>query len=181
MRCLLLSVILACALPAAAQDAPRNTSPTADEDSRTTVEAHNQSTSAMTIERTREIMEAYVSNHDPRYLASDAMFIDTATGQRHEGREEIGAMLQHICSVAFDARAEDTRLVIGEGKATLEATFAGTHIGEFAGIPATGKQVRVPLCVVYDLNEDGITEGRIYMQAAVMMQQLGVSAATETH
>ncbi len=181
MRFLLLSAILTCALPAAAQDAPRNTSPTGDEDSRTTVEAHNQPTSAMTIERTREIMEDYVSSHDPRHIASDAVFIDTATGQRHEGREEIGAMLHHIYSVAFDARAEDPSLLIGEGKATLEATFVGTHIGEFAGIPATGKEVRVPLCVVYDLDEDGITEGRIYLQAAVMMQQLDGSAAAETH
>lgn len=63
--------------------------------------------------------------------------------------------------------------------AALAATFVGTHIGEFAGIPATGREVRVPLTVLYDVSEEGITEGRIYMQAAVMMQQLGAMPAAE--
>jgi hypothetical protein len=46
--------------------------------------------------------------------------------------------------------------------AVWEGTFHGKHIGKFAGIPATGKEVRVPLCVVYDLVNDQIKEGRIY-------------------
>ena len=132
----------------------------------------------MTAERTREIIEAYASSHDPNYLAEDAVFIDTASGQRHEGREAIAAMLDHVYHVAFDARPEGTRLIVGEGKAVLETSFTGTHTGEFAGIPATGREVRVPLCVAYDVAENGITEGRIYMQAAVMMQQLGAIDAS---
>lgn len=136
---------------------------------------------AMTVARTREILEAYAANHDPQYLAEDAVFIDTATGQRHEGREAIGEMLNHVYHVAFDARAEDPRLIVGEGTAALEATFVGTHIGEFAGIPATNREVRVPLSVLYEVGPEGITEGRIYMQAAVMMQQLGAVEATAEH
>ena len=63
--------------------------------------------------------------------------------------------------------------VITEKNALLEATFVGKHIGEFAGIAATGKQVNVPLCVTYDLNEDGLIQhGRIYMLTDVMMQQV---------
>ena len=30
------------------------------------------------------------------------------------------------------------------GKAAIEADFAGTHTGEFTGIAATGRAVRVP-------------------------------------
>ena len=127
----------------------------------------------MTIEETRAIIEPYAKSHDPRYLTDDAVFIDTASGQRHEGRKAVSEMLHWIYHVAFDARAEETRLVVGEGRATLEGTFVGKHIGDFAGIPATGKTVHVPLCVVYDVTQDGIKEGRIYMQAAVLMQQLG--------
>jgi predicted ester cyclase len=63
--------------------------------------------------------------------------------------------------------------VITKNHALLEASFVGKHIGEFAGISATGKQVNVPLCVSYDLNEDGLIQnGRIYMLTDVMMQQL---------
>lgn len=130
----------------------------------------------MTVERTRAVLEAYAAEHDPQYLAEDAVFIDLASGQRYEGREAIGEMLHHIYHVAFDARAEDARMIVGEGAAALEAVFVGTHTGEFAGVPATGREVRVPLVVLYEVGEDGITEGRIYLQAATMMQQLGATA-----
>ncbi len=130
--------------------------------------------SDITLEQTRAIVEAYAADHDPSYLAEDAVFIDIATGQRYEGREAIGQMLHYIYQVAFDARAEDARTFIGEGAAAIEAMFVGTHTGDFAGVAATGRDVRVPLVVIYDVNEDGITEGRIYLQAATMMRQLGV-------
>jgi predicted ester cyclase len=35
-----------------------------------------------------------------------------------------------------------------DGKAAIEADFAGTHVGEFAGIQPTGRMVRVPYSVV---------------------------------
>jgi limonene-1,2-epoxide hydrolase len=33
--------------------------------------------------------------------------------------------------------------------------------------------VRVPLCVVYDLQDGRIVRGRVYLEVPVMMQQLG--------
>jgi len=51
--------------------------------------------------------------------------------------------------------------------------FVGKHIGEFAGIPATGRSVRVPLCVVYDLESGRITRARVYLELPVLMRQLG--------
>jgi predicted ester cyclase len=129
----------------------------------------------MTIEQTRALIEPYVHSHDPQYLAGDAVFIDTATGQRYEGRDAVAEMLHWIYHVAFDARAEHLHLIVGEGTAAVEGVFVGQHIGEFAGMPATGRTVRVPLCVMYDVAEDGVKEARIYLQAAVMMYQLGIT------
>jgi predicted ester cyclase len=40
--------------------------------------------------------------------------------------------------------------------------FAGTHIGEFAGIVPAGRAVRVPYSVVYDLRGGQISALRIY-------------------
>lgn len=127
----------------------------------------------MTIEQTRAIMEPYAASHDPKYIAENGVFIDMSSGERHQGREAIGGMLDYVYHQAFDAHPEDVKMAIGEGAATLEATFTGRHIGEFAGLPATGRRVRVPLCVSYDVGEDGIREARIYMMANVMIEQLG--------
>ncbi len=57
----------------------------------------------------------------------------------------------------------------------VEGDFVGKHIGEFAGIPATGKDVCVPLCVVYDLVNDQIKQGRVYFEMPALLQQLGIS------
>ena len=52
---------------------------------------------------------------------------------------------------AFDAHPQLQCLLVDGEESGTEADFVGNHIGEYAGIPATGKEVRVPYSVVYDL------------------------------
>jgi steroid delta-isomerase-like uncharacterized protein len=120
----------------------------------------------------RENVNAYFQTHDTKYLTEDAEFTDLTTGQVTTGREAIGKMLHHIYHEAFDAHAEIVNTVVTENKAVLEATFTGKHIGEFAGVAATGKDVKVPLCVVYELSGDKIKRARIYLLGSVLFQQL---------
>lgn len=118
-------------------------------------------------------LEEFFKTHDSKYLAGDAIFKNMTTGEETKGCQAISEMLNYIYHIAFDAKAIVINTVITGKKALLEASFAGKHIGEFAGIAATGNQVYVPLCVTYDLNEDGLIQnGRIYMLTDVMMQQL---------
>jgi steroid delta-isomerase-like uncharacterized protein len=67
---------------------------------------------------------------------------------------------------------------ISEGdKVASRFEWTGTHRGEFLGIPATGRPVRV-WGVVIDRLEDGrIKETRIIMDTLGMMGQLGVLPA----
>jgi predicted ester cyclase len=48
----------------------------------------------------------------------------------------------------------------------------GTHAGEFAGIQPTGRAVRVPYSVVYDLRGDKISALRIYFPMSLLIEQL---------
>lgn len=117
-------------------------------------------------------IEKYFQTHDAQYIAEDAVFIDMNRGEETRGREAIGQMLHYIYHVAFEAHAEILRTIILDDKAVIEFNFIGRHIGDFGGIPATGKEVNVPLCVVYDLENDLIKEARIYMAVGAMMAQL---------
>lgn len=120
-----------------------------------------------------EKIEGYFTSHDSSYVAEDAVFRNMTTGEETKGRTAISGMLNHIYHVAFDAHADVKHTIATDNNAVLEANFTGKHIGEFAGIAATGKEVNVPLCVVYDLNNDGlIKEARIYMLTDVMIRQL---------
>lgn len=115
----------------------------------------------------------YFNTHDTIYISENAVFIDMSSGEETIGRKAIGDMLHYIYHVAFDAKAELKNTIVTDRKAVLEANFKGKHIGKFAGIPATGKQVNVPMCVTYDLNDEGLIQtARVYMLADVMMQQL---------
>jgi predicted ester cyclase len=96
------------------------------------------------------------------------------TGQQEVGPEGVMQMLNYFYHVAFEATAETKNLVIADGQAVLEAYFTGKHIGEFVGMPATGRDVRVPLCVAYDLENDRIKRARIYLSSGAMLLQLGV-------
>lgn len=133
---------------------------------------------SMTVEKTREIMARYLqaAHGDVSMMADDVVFTIMATGQEHRGPQAVLGMLQSFYHIAFEARAVPRNEVYADGQAALEWDFVGKHIGEFAGIPATGKDVNVPLCVVYDLENDRIKRGRIYFEIPALLQQLGVKA-----
>ncbi len=121
---------------------------------------------------TQRNMETYFKTHDSSYIAEDAVFINMESGEQTKGREAIMQMINYIYHVAFDARADILNYFISEKNAVLEADFAGRHIGEFAGIQPANKEVHVPLCITYDLENGLIKTARIYMLSSVMMNQL---------
>lgn len=127
----------------------------------------------MKIIQKKKSIEKYFETHDSKYLTEDTVFVNMNNSELTIGRDAVGKMLHYIYHVAFDAHAEITNTIVTDNKAVLEANFVGKHIGDFAGIPATGRNVKVPLCVTYDLDEDGLIKvARVYMLESVMMQQL---------
>jgi steroid delta-isomerase-like uncharacterized protein len=133
----------------------------------------------MSIERTREAMTRYLDSghNDLSMMADDVVFTNMATGEEHRGVDGVRRMLDYVYHTAFDATAETRNRVYAESQAVLEADFVGTHIDTFAGIPATGRKVRVPLCVVYDLEDGRIKRGRVYLEVPVLLRQLGAAPA----
>jgi steroid delta-isomerase-like uncharacterized protein len=133
----------------------------------------------MSVESTQATMMRYFNSEhgDVSMMAEDVVFTVMATGQEHRGREGVMGMLNYFYHIAFDATATTRTVLFGENNAMVEGEFVGKHIGEFAGIPATGKNVSVPLCVVYDLEDDQIKRGRVYFEMPALMQQLGVTPA----
>ena len=63
-------------------------------------------------------------------------------------------------------------MIVADGQAAAEFDFVGEHVGEFGGIAATGREVRVPYSVVYDLQGEKIAAVRIYLSMDLLMQQL---------
>lgn len=131
----------------------------------------------MSVETTKEVMLHYLnSGHsDQSMLAEDVTFTIMATGEEHHGRDGISRMLNHFYHTAFEADAETRTLVFGENSAIWEGIIVGKHIGNYAGVPATGKTIRVPICVVYEVENGQIDRARVYFEIPVFYQQVGVN------
>jgi steroid delta-isomerase-like uncharacterized protein len=91
-----------------------------------------------------------------------------------QGLKEILTRIRH----AFPDSQWSVEEQIAEGSKVLTRfTWSGTHRGEFLGVPATNRPVRV-WGMVIDRFEDGkVKSTRILLDTLSMMQQLGVVPA----
>jgi steroid delta-isomerase-like uncharacterized protein len=128
----------------------------------------------MSVESTRNVLVKYLEaeHSDVSMLSDDVVFTTMATGQETVGPQAVLQMMTYLYHVAFEATAVTNNLIVGDGKAVFEGDFTGKHIGEFSGVPATGKMVHVPLAVIYDFESDKIKRARIYFEVPALMQQL---------
>ena len=125
----------------------------------------------MSIERTDAVIARYMDG-DRTVIAEHAVYTDMGSGERFEGRDAIDAMFGSFYGKAFDVKPEDTRRVVGDGYAMFEASLVGRHVGAYAGVPATGATVRIPLCVTYRIEDDEIVEARIYLAREAFLRQV---------
>ena len=124
-----------------------------------------------------QYMEVLLARGDyGRYFADDIELAIMGTDQQARGARAAEEAIRYLHEIAFDGTAEVQNLLADEHGAALEAVFVGSHTGEFAGIGATGKQVRVPYSVVYDVAADKITGLRIYMPMDQLVAQIRGSA-----
>jgi predicted ester cyclase len=77
--------------------------------------------------------------------------------------------------VAFEASPELKNMIVSEGADEVELAHRLEHVGEFGGMAAKGREVRVPYCMVYELEGEKIGALRGYMPMDVLMRQLGGS------
>ncbi len=67
---------------------------------------------------------------------------------------------------------------VAEGdKVVTRGVFAGTHTGEFMGIPATGRKVTIKYLDIWRLENGKAKENWVQMDLLGLMQQLGVIPA----
>jgi predicted ester cyclase len=126
---------------------------------------------------TRATMDAYLDDlrgggDFARHLADDVRWTTTETGEVVSGREAVRDLVVGLHTVAFAADPEFRALHVCGDSAVLEAVFTGTHTGDFAGVPATGRTVRLPYAVAYRVADGRITELRAYVSMAALRAQV---------
>jgi steroid delta-isomerase-like uncharacterized protein len=139
---------------------------------------------AMSAEQVRETMQGYVTalldrGDYGRFFAESIEVSIVGTDQRASGPQAAEQLIRFMHEVAFDAQPELSGLVVDDGGAAAEAKFVGTHVGEFAGVPASGRTVRVPYSVFYEVRDGKITSLRLYMSLDELLRQIGQAQPAE--
>jgi steroid delta-isomerase-like uncharacterized protein len=126
----------------------------------------------------RQYLDALLQRGDfAAYFADDVVWTTMETGDQVRGRDAVRDFIVAMHSQLFDASPELVSTTFADGVAGLEAVFAGTHVAEFAGVPATGAAVRMPYAMFYDVADGAIVALRAYFPMTAMVQQLAEAAS----
>jgi steroid delta-isomerase-like uncharacterized protein len=99
-------------------------------------------------------------------------------GQVQCGPDAAVAIVQTYRTAFPDDMALDIKNIYSAGDtAIVEFTGKGTHNGDLAGIPPTGRRVEIPIVTVLEMRDGKVHTEREYFDNAYMMQQLGVVPA----
>jgi hypothetical protein len=133
--------------------------------------------SGMSVQETQETMTAYLEDllgggRYARHFAEDSVVALLWTDQVVHGPAAAEQLIDHMHRVAFAATPVLKTLCIGAGHALAEFEFMARHIGEFAGIAATGKEVHLPYAAAYDLADGKITVLRLYFPLEQLVREL---------
>ena len=121
----------------------------------------------MTTEVTKEFDRTLATfNGHPRYEI-------VPTGQVFDGDDEVMGYYLTTRTAFPDQRHENARFHATDDAVIVEFDLLGTNLGEFYGLPPTGKSFRVPVIAVFSFEDDRITNERIYFDAATQVNQIG--------
>jgi steroid delta-isomerase-like uncharacterized protein len=104
-----------------------------------------------------------------------ARYDDEAWGEHYTGGDGVRQFYEQLMKALPDLEIEVQHRHVTDEAIVLEVLIRGTHLGEWRGLPATGRRVEVPLCGVYTFDsDDGLAGEKIYYDRGTVLRQLGV-------
>jgi ketosteroid isomerase-like protein len=126
---------------------------------------------------TSDVMDRYLDalqngKDFAQLFAPEVVWTTMETGAQIRGREAVRDYIVAMHTRSFDAHPELVCLVTGDGAAMLEAVFVGRQVDTWEGLPATGREVRLPYAMAYDVAGGFITGLRAYFPMSALRAQL---------
>lgn len=135
----------------------------------------------MSDERARATMTRWyeaINGKDLRVLGELATDGLVSHYMHTEGRDAYLQYFQGLFEAFPDLHAEVLAVIADDGLVAGRARFTGTHQGEFAGIPATGRRGTLEGLDVARVDHDGrLSEHWAYADSMVLLHQLGAVPA----
>lgn len=127
-----------------------------------TVEAH------MRLENAHDLPACIGEFSRPRY---DVLSL----GDVYDGADRVEDFLADNLRGFPDFEFVPVRISPSTECVVVEGRFTGTHDGTWNGLPATGRRVDFPMCLVFDFEGDDMVGERLYFDLGTPLRQLGVA------
>lgn len=126
----------------------------------------------------KEHMDTEVTHDFDRTLATfdgHPHYEIMATGQVFDGDADVMGYYRTTRTAFPDQRHDNSRFHVADDAVIVEFDLLGTNLGDFYGLPPTGKTFRVPIIAVFFFDDDRIVNERIYFDSASLVTQIGRS------
>ena len=125
----------------------------------------------------RQMIETVLNGRDleamERYVAEDFVELDPAPWQG-PGRDGLRQVFFGLFESFPDMHWTIEEQIANNEKVVSRFTWTATHLGPFAGIPATGKTLKVKGVVIDRFVDGMMVESRILSDDLGMLNQLGI-------
>jgi steroid delta-isomerase-like uncharacterized protein len=128
------------------------------------------------LELIREHMDTEVTQEFDRTLATfngHPRYEIMPTGRVYDGDDEVMGYYRMTRTAFPDQRHDNVRYHVTDATVIVEFELLGTNLGEFYGLPPTGKAFRVPIIAVFFFDGDRIVNERVYFDSASLLTQIG--------
>jgi steroid delta-isomerase-like uncharacterized protein len=110
-----------------------------------------------------------------RTFGDTARYDDEPWGEHYNGRNGVRLFYEQLMKALPDLEIEVQRRHVADDAILVEVMIRGTHLGEWRGLPATGRRVEFPLCGVYTFDgNDRLAGEKIYYDRGTVLRQLGI-------
>jgi steroid delta-isomerase-like uncharacterized protein len=118
-------------------------------------------------ENARDVEGTLATFHHPRYDVVPLRNVN-------EGADSVRELLQGLFDGFPDFQVEPGPLYHADDAVFVEVQMTGTHEGEWAGVPATGRRMDIRVGCLFEFEEDRLVCERVYFDSATLLRQLGV-------
>jgi steroid delta-isomerase-like uncharacterized protein len=116
-------------------------------------------------ENRHDVAASVATFHLPRYQVFPMGII-------HDGKQAVEELLSGVFIGFPDFKVHIEKTHHSEDAVILEVRMRGTHLGDWAGIKATGRSMDVPVACIFEFDEDRLTCEKVYFDMATLVNQL---------
>lgn len=128
-------------------------------------------------ETLRRFVAAFINGGDEAVLAElvDEDYVYRSPGEEARGHAGLAAMFRDLRAAFPDMALTIHDIIATADRTVLDFGLAGTHRGDFMGIPATGRPFDVRGVVISRYRAGRIAEEWELLDTTTLLQQLGVA------